>query len=201
MVATARKRRSRLKSPDAELGMGEAVQVVEYDPAWPAAFERERALIADALGDLMLGIEHVGSTAVPGLGAKPVIDIMIAVRDLADGERCVARLEGLGYEYRGDAGIPRRLHFRKFTRGARTHHLDMVEQASDYWERIILFRDYLREHPQEAEEYYRLKVRLTARFGADREGYNMAKTEFIESVVARARGTEPGGTGFSLSSA
>jgi len=167
--------------------MGEAVQVVEYDPAWPVAFERERALIADALGDLMLAIEHVGSTAVPGLGAKPVIDVMVGVRALADCEKCVPLLEELGYEYRGEAGIPGRLHFRKFTRGARTHHLYIVKQGSDYWERTILFRDCLREHPREARQYHELKVRLAAQFGVDREGYNMAKTALIESALVKAR--------------
>lgn len=179
----------------------EPVEVAEYDPAWPVAFERERALIADALGDLALAIEHVGSTAVAGLGAKPIIDIMIAVSNLAEGEHCVGPLERLGYEYRGEAGIPGRLFFRKFTEGLRTHHLYVVEQGSDYWELHLLFRDYLREHPEEARDYYDLKVRLAERFGADRLGYNEAKTEFIESALARARAAASGGTGFSLSSA
>ncbi len=182
--------------------MGEAVTVVRYDPAWPAAFERERVLIVGALGDLLLAVEHVGSTAVPGLGAKPVIDILIAVRSLADGERCVRPLDELGYEYQGDGGIPGCLYFRKkLTNGLRTHHIHMVERDSDFWQRQVLFRDYLREHPQEAQDYYDLKVRLAERFGTDRLGYNEAKTEFIESVLAKARAIEPGGTGFSLPSA
>ena len=100
-----------MSSPDAALGMGEAVEIVAYDPAWPAEFEHERALIARALGGRMLGIEHVGSTAVAGLGAKPIIDITVSVRRLADGENCVRPLEGLGYVYRGDGGIPGRLYF------------------------------------------------------------------------------------------
>ena len=190
-----------MKSRDPNLGMGEAVEIVEHDPAWPAAYERERALIARALGDHMLGIEHVGSTAVPGLGAKPIIDITVGVRDLADGERCVGPLEELGYEYRGEAGIPGRLYFSKPTTRPRTHQIHMVPHGSDFWERHVLFRDYLRERPEEAEEYYRLKLRLAAQFRDDRVGYTEAKTEFIESALTRARGTEPGGTGFSLSSA
>jgi GrpB-like predicted nucleotidyltransferase (UPF0157 family) len=179
-----------LKSPDADVGAAEPVEVVENDPAWPAAFERERGLIADALGDLMLGIEHVGSTAVPGLGAKPVIDIMIGVRALADGEKCVRPLEGLGYEYRGEAGIPGRLYFRRFTEGRRSHQIHMVPHGGDFWERHLLFRDYLRGRPEEAEEYYRLKLRLAAQFRDDRLGYNEAKTEFIESALAGARASK-----------
>lgn len=169
--------------------MGDAVEIAEYDPAWPGAYERERAAILAALGDLVLAIEHVGSTAVPGLGAKPIIDIMVGLRRLADGEKCVGQLEALGFEHRGDGGIPGRLYFRKkLADGLRTHHIHMVEQGSDFWDRHILFRDYLREHPQEAKEYYRLKVRLAAQFGDDRLGYTEAKTEFIESAVAKARG-------------
>ncbi|MEE8347632.1 MAG: GrpB family protein [Dehalococcoidia bacterium] len=174
-------------SPDADVGAAEPVQVVDYDPAWPAAYERERGLIADALGDLMLGIEHVGSTAVSGLGAKPVIDIMIAVSDLADGEKCVRPLEGLGYEYKGEFGIPGRLYFRRFTEGRRSRQIHMVEVGSDFWERHLLFRDYLRAHAQDARRYYELKLRLAAQFRDDRVGYTEAKTEFIRSAEAKAR--------------
>ena len=165
----------------------EPVEIAEYDPAWPALFERERDMIAGALGDLMVAIEHVGSTAVPGLGAKPVIDIMIGVRNLTDGERCVGPLEGLGYEYKGEYGIPGRLYFRRLTKGGRSHQIHMVEHESDFWERLLLFRDYLREHPGEARAYYELKVRLAAQFRTDREGYTEAKTEFIQAAQAKAR--------------
>jgi GrpB-like predicted nucleotidyltransferase (UPF0157 family) len=165
----------------------EPVEIAEYDPAWPAQYERESDLIARALGDLVVAIEHVGSTAVPGLGAKPIIDIMVGVRTLAEGERCIRPLERLGYEYRGEAGIPGRLYFRKLTDGLRTHHIHMVEIGSDFWQRHLLFRDYLREHRQEAQDYYELKVRLAERFGTDRLGYNEAKSAFIESALAEAR--------------
>ncbi len=169
------------------LGNDDAVEMAAYDSAWPAAFQRERALIAVALGDLALAIEHVGSTAVPGLGAKPIIDITVGLRRQTDGEECVRPLEELGYEYRGEAGIPGRLYFRKLTDGLRTHHIHMVELESDFWQRQLLFRDYLREHPQEARAYYELKVRLAAQYGADRDGYTEAKTEFIESALRKAR--------------
>jgi len=167
--------------------MGEAVTVVRYDPAWPDLYERERALIAHALGDLAVAIEHVGSTAVPDLGAKPIIDMMIGLRDLADHERCLPPLRGAGYEYKGELDIPGRHYFRKPVRGPRTHQIHMVELGCDFWQRHILFRDYLRDHPQEAQGYYDLKLRLAERFGTDRLGYNEAKTAFIESVLVRAR--------------
>jgi GrpB-like predicted nucleotidyltransferase (UPF0157 family) len=166
--------------------MGAAVEIAEYDPAWPEAYERERAAIADALGGHVLAIEHVGSTSVPGLGAKPIIDIIIGLRDLADHARCVAPLESLSYEHKGEYGIPGRHYFRKPVQGLRTHQVHMVEQGSAFWVRHLLFRDYLRANPDEAAAYGRLKRELAARFGADVEGYTEAKTEFIRSAEARA---------------
>jgi GrpB-like predicted nucleotidyltransferase (UPF0157 family) len=165
----------------------EPIVVVDYDPAWPAMFGRERGRIAAALGDLVAAIEHVGSTAVPRLGAKPVIDIMVGLRRLADGERCVRPLQRLGYEYKGEFGIRDRLYFRRFGEGGRSHQIHMVVHGSDFWQRHLLFRDHLRDHPQEAGDYYELKVRLAAEFQMDREGYTGAKTEFIESALAKAR--------------
>ena len=165
----------------------EPVELAEYDPAWPALYGQERDLIEGTLDDLVVAIEHVGSTAVPGLGAKPVIDIMVGVRSLADGEKCVRPLEELGYEYKGEFGIPDRLYFRKISGGRRSHQIHMVEIGSDFWKRHLLFRDYLREHPEEARGYHELKVRLAAEFGTDREGYTEAKTEFIRSAEAKAR--------------
>jgi len=167
--------------------MGGAIEIAEYDPAWPGAFERERAAILGALGDLAFAIEHVGSTSVPGLGAKPIIDIMIGLRELAGHARCVAPLQALGYEHKGEFGIRGRHYFRKPVSGPRTHQIHMVEHRSSFWVRHLLFRDYLRAHPEEVHAYYELKVGLAARFGADVEGYTEAKTEFIRSAEAKAR--------------
>jgi len=167
--------------------MGGAIEIAVYDPAWPGAFERERAAILAALGDLVFAIEHVGSTSVPGLGAKPIIDIMAGLRELADHARCVAPLRSLGYEHKGEFGIPGRHYFRKPVRGARTHQIHMVEHSSSFWVRHLLFRDYLRANAEEARAYCELKLRLAARFGADVEGYTEAKTEFIRSAEAKAR--------------
>ena len=164
------------------------VIVVEYDPTWPARYERERAGIVEALGDVMegvAGIEHVGSTAVPGLAAKPIIDIMVGLRELPVGERCVQPLEGLGYEYRGDAGIPGRYYFRKGN--PRSHHLHMVEHGSEFWQRHILFRDLLRERPAVAREYAALKKELAVQYRTDRLAYTEAKTPFIDAALSRER--------------
>jgi GrpB-like predicted nucleotidyltransferase (UPF0157 family) len=169
--------------------MGAAVEIAEYDPVWPEAYERERAAIADALGGNLLAIEHVGSTAVPGLGAKPIVDVMVGLRELSDHARCVDPLTSLGYEHKGEYGIPGRHYFRKPVQGPRTHQVHMVEQGSAFWVRHLLFRDYLRANPDEAAAYDRLKRGLAERFGTDLEGYTEAKTEFIRSAEAKARAT------------
>ena len=164
------------------------VVVVDYDSSWPARYERERASIVAALGDVMegvAGIEHVGSTAVPGLAAKPIIDIMIGVRELPVGERCVEPLESLGYEYRGDAGIPGRYYFRKGN--PRSHHLHMVQHGTEFWQRHLLFRDLLRERPAVAQEYAALKKELAVQYRTDRLAYTEAKTPFIDAALARER--------------
>ena len=165
------------------------VVIVDYDPRWPALYEEERDRILAVVGSLIIGIEHIGSTAVPGLGGKPIIDIMPAVGCLTDAERCIEPLEGIGYEYVPEYNelMPERRYFHKGPPQAHTFHLHVVERASEFWERHLLFRDWLRTHPEDAQEYYRLKKELAARFGRDREGFTDAKTSFIESIVARAR--------------
>lgn len=164
--------------------MSEPVRVVEYDPRWPSLYEEERAQIVAVLKGLILDIEHVGSTAVPGLGGKPIIDIMVAVPALATVEKCIEPLAALGYDFRGEAGVPERLFFGK---GApRTHHVHMVERESDFWNDLILFRDFLRAHPDEARRYDELKKQLAARPGADRQAYWEGKAPLIESILTRA---------------
>jgi GrpB-like predicted nucleotidyltransferase (UPF0157 family) len=166
------------------------ITVVEYKPAWPAAFEAERDAIEralGALGDGVAGIEHVGSTSIPGCAAKPVIDILIGVRPLAHGELCVEPITGLGYEYMGEYGIPGRFYFRK---GApRSHHIHMVEHESAFWRDHLAFRDLLRARPDLVEQYSALKRELAAQYGPDREAYTEAKTPFVRRAL-RDRRTE-----------
>lgn len=166
----------RLRSP---------VLIADYDLRWPEEFAREKERIVRSLGDATGGaIEHVGSTSVPGCAAKPIIDIMIGVRELAVGERCIEPLVGLGYEYMGEYGIPGRFYFRKGE--PRSHHIHLVEHGCDFWVRHIAFRDLLRARPDLAEQYSALKRELAGQYGADRVGYTEAKTPFIDAVLAQA---------------
>ena len=164
------------------------VTVVPYDPEWPRRFERERALIARALHGSDASIEHIGSTAVPELGAKPIIDILVGVSALSVVESRIPDLEAEGYEYvpKYEAQIPDRRYFRKPIVRPRTHHLHCVVRDGAIWRRHLLFRDYLRAHPEAAAEYLELKQRLASRHRADRTAYTEAKSSFIESLLEKA---------------
>jgi GrpB-like predicted nucleotidyltransferase (UPF0157 family) len=166
------------------------VVIVEYDPNWVFLFEREAAHIRAVLNSGLIDrIEHFGSTAVPGLAAKPIIDLLVGVRSLAEAKQvAVSRLEHLGYAYWFDNPDPQRMFFVKGLppNSPRTHHIHMVEPDSLLWERL-LFRDYLRKHSDEAAHYGQLKYNFARRFSSDREAYTMKKAEYIESVMQKAR--------------
>ena len=137
--------------------------------------------------DEAVGVEHIGSTAVPGLAAKPVIDLMAGVRELPLRRREISALARYGYEFRGEAGVPDRAFFRKFTSGVRTHHLHVTVFGSEFWREHLLFRDYLRTHPGEARRYETLKRELAKTHLADRELYTAGKSGLILGLLARAR--------------
>lgn len=163
----------------------EPIRLVPYDPTWPARFEAERAAIAETIGKWIVGgIHHVGSTAVPGLEAKPIIDILVGVEDLESSRACFDPLAGLGYLY-----APYRseeMHwFCKPDPSHRTHHLHLVPVGSKRYVEELAFRDRLRADQELAGEYIDLKRRLAVRFENDRDGYTDAKTEFISHVVSK----------------
>ena len=120
---------------------GEPVEVVDYDPRWPRRYDAERGRIVAAAGPWIVAIEHVGSTAVSGLAAKPVVDIMGGLARLLDGDRCVAPLEALGWEYRGEAGVPGRYYFRLWDGEKGACQLHVVERDGDFWRDHLAFRD------------------------------------------------------------
>ncbi|MCH8987871.1 MAG: GrpB family protein [Chloroflexi bacterium] len=170
--------------------MPEPIIIVDYNPEWPREYEKTAARIFGTIGDKVVAVEHIGSTAVPGLGAKPIIDIIVAVGVISDAHKCITPLRSIGYEYTPYPDFPERLFFRDGPMGEGPHHLHVTEFTSSFWEEKLLFRDFLRARAEVAQEYFNLKIQLAARYGADREEYEPyteAKTSFIESVVARAR--------------
>jgi GrpB-like predicted nucleotidyltransferase (UPF0157 family) len=174
----------------------EEVAVVAYDPRWPELFRRERVhLLACLPRDLVRRVEHFGSTAVPGLAAKPIVDMLVEVTDLeAVKDRVAPLLEAQGYDYfwrptHGDDGPPFYAWFikRDPATGVRTHHIHMVEaHFCEHWDRL-LFRDHLIAHPEVAREYERLKQQLAAESPRDRVAYTRAKGEFVRRVTEEAK--------------
>jgi GrpB-like predicted nucleotidyltransferase (UPF0157 family) len=160
------------------------VELVPYDKRWPELFEAERAELMTLRAHGIKDIQHVGSTAIPGLAAKPIVDVMVGVEPLLVGQGLLDALKRLGYEYFGEYGIPGRHFFRKGD--PRTHHLHWVGWGGDFWVRQVDFRDYLRAFPEEAERYERLKRDLAARFSSDRDSYTKAKTHFVEDILLKA---------------
>ena len=170
------------------LGLGPTARVVDYNPEWPRLYAAEEARILVAIGPWVSRIEHVGSTAIPGLAAKPILDILVGLRKLDDAPRCIPRMEGLGYEYvpEYEKELPMRRYFRKGPRENRTHHVYMVEDGRDFWVAHLRFRDFLRDHPDDARRYELLKRELVARFENDREAYTASKAEFIKTMLSKA---------------
>ena len=172
----------------------EEVDVVSYNPKWPQLFEQEKTHLLSCLPrELIKRIEHFGSTAVPGLMAKPIVDIIVEVSDLEETKRrIVPILEAQGYDYFwrptwGDDTPPFYAWFiKRDSIGNRTHHIHMVEGHFEHWDRL-LFRDYLISHPQVAREYADLKLRLAKDHSHDRKVYTKAKTDFVIRVTELAK--------------
>ncbi len=160
---------------------GDLVEVVPYDLKWPLMFQEEKKALERTFPGIP--IEHIGSTAVPGLMAKPVIDIMLLVPEVPDRCEYESKLHSLGYEFvlKDDSG---RLFFRKGH--PRTHHLHIVQMGGTEALKHLTFRDYLISHPETASEYVRLKLELAHRFRHDRSRYVEGKSEFIEKVTEKA---------------
>jgi len=161
------------------------VEIVPYQTDWPRLYEQEKQRIIAAIGAHVLLVQHVGSTAIPGMPSKPIIDIGIAVHKFEEAQVCISPMQALGYEYKGEFGIPRRHYFIKGE--PRTHHVHMVEKDSDDWQNMILFRDHLRAHPDAARDYADLKRRLASEYCTDRGRYTNEKSPFIQKVLKHAK--------------
>ena len=169
------------------------VQIVSYRPAWKRLYEIEAKRLHEVVGCHALKIEHVGSTAIEGMDAKPIIDILIAVEDLDDACEIVPFVETFGYAYKMNDDVPGRVFFVKGPPRKRTHHLSLTALNSAYWKDNLAFRDYVRAHPDAAQAYVRLKRRLAEQFSNDRGSYTAGKKSFVANVVELAReGIEPG---------
>ena len=164
---------------------GDPIRIVPYEPAWPAMFARQAAELRNALGAVALRIDHIGSTAIPQLAAKPVIDVQISVADFEPLDAYCGPLERLGYVFRADNPDRTKRYFREPPGQRRTHiH---VRRAGSFGEQVaLLFRDFMRVHADVAAEYGDLKIKLAERYSGDRTAYTDAKRPFIWGVIAQA---------------
>jgi GrpB-like predicted nucleotidyltransferase (UPF0157 family) len=167
----------------------DAIVLVASDPAWPATFARARDEILTILPAPLL-IDHIGSTAVPGLMAKPVIDIIVLLADMEPAHEALPQLERIGYEFRPDVSSPARLFLRRVgPDGVRTHHLHIHTDHGDV-ERHLLFRDRLRADEATRRDYEAIKRDLAIRHADDREAYAKGKDDFVDAVVRAAGGPD-----------
>jgi GrpB-like predicted nucleotidyltransferase (UPF0157 family) len=178
------------EEPALGLGSGE-VTLVAYDPRWRRLFNDAAGELSLALGSEIVAVHHVGSTAVVGLCAKPVLDVLVSIRDFARALDLVPSIEAIGYEFRPNEEIPDRHYFRRFQGSKQTHHLSLAEPSSWHHRATLAFRDALRADPREAEAYAALKLRLAAQHPGDRPAYIEGKSAFVERVLAEVGLTGP----------
>ncbi len=161
------------------------VKLTRYSGLWKRRYAQEQQRLETALGHHRYTLEHIGSTAVPGLDAKPIIDMALQIPSLKRLALWIGKLEKAGYTYMGEYGLPGR-HF--FTRGTPvTHHLHLVARDCKHWERWLVFRDYLCARPAEAARYNEFKRTLAKKYARNRDAYTKAKTPFINRLLVAAR--------------
>lgn len=166
------------------LGLAQTqVRLCAPTPQWAALYREEEARLKAALGERLVAVEHYGSTSIPGIQAKPILDILVGISCLADGPRLAEPLAALGYDYDGADIVPGHHLFGKGA--ARTHLLHVVEYGSPIWTEALCFRDALRDDPKLAREYEALKITLSEKYAERRADYTAAKAAFIQSVLDR----------------
>lgn len=165
----------------------EAVQLMEYDSTWPARFDAERERLLERFPAALIDVQHIGSTAIPGMPAKPIIDVMAGVASMAMTDALFEPILDHGYvtSVEFNAGLTDRRWFMRHANGRRTHHLHVVVHNGELWRQRLAFRDALCADPTQAKRYAAFKRKLASRHHADREAYTQAKGEFVRSVIAQ----------------
>lgn len=173
--------------------MARTIEVVDHAPEWSAFFEKEAAHLAVIFGTQLVAMHHIGSTAIPGIKAKPIIDILVVIKHIQTIEMFNAPMQHLGYRPRGECldnaipGTPGRFYFSKDTDGVRTHQAHVCQEGHAEIEDKLAFRDYLRAHREQAQSYSRLKERLAAEHRHDIVGYIQGKDAFVQGIITQAQ--------------
>lgn len=160
------------------------VNLAEYTPEWVNLFQKEKKLISNKLQDKIVTVEHIGSTSVPGLGAKPIVDILLGVRKISDADGFIPKMIELGYEYRNN--FENVMPYRRYFTKPGFYHIHTVEVTSEFWRRHLLFRDYMRAHDEIRDAYFKTKSKLAEQEWDDTNDYAYAKTEFIKKAEGYA---------------
>lgn len=161
------------------------VALQPYTPGWADAFEHESQLIFNLLENRILAVEHIGSTAVPGMTSKPILDVMLGIQNMGLAEACIDSLVSVGYLRRLNGDLLDRIFLVKGPETLRTHYLSITSVNSQFWIEHILFRDALRSDPTLAAEYLKLKRELAKQFTVDRARYTSAKEQFVRDTIAK----------------
>lgn len=164
------------------------VRLVPYDFHWKKEFKEERKILKKVLGDKAVDIQHVGSTSIPGMRAKPIIDISVGVKSMRGSENLIPLFEAVGYEYRPNfGGADIQLLFVRGEEKNRTHYIHVMKYKGSIWNNDLLFRDFLKTHKDWAEKYSLLKENLANKFANDRGKYTASKAEFIHKIIELAK--------------
>ncbi|WP_078552101.1 GrpB family protein [Bacillus alkalicellulosilyticus] len=167
--------------------MEKHVVIEDYTPDWVRRFQEEKNILKGIMSEKAIAIEHIGSTSVEGLGAKPILDIMVGVNHLIEVDEFIEPLEKIGYEFVFHKEFSNRRFFRKGKWRAGTHHLHFYKYESDEWSNNILFRDFLRANSEELIRYHQLKKELAEKYHNDRVAYTKAKEPFIQYIIQKAK--------------
>ncbi len=163
------------------------VKLVPHDPSWSKSFQDEKDGLVHAFPELILEISHGGSTAIPTISAKPIIDMFVRIESLSDAEKIRGSMSKLGYSYRGEDGVPGRILYAKGPEDNRTHYAHFVEGDNDEWKNHLLIKNYFLKHPQAAAEYEALKLALAKQFLDDRKAYSHGKDAYIKGILKKAQ--------------
>lgn len=165
------------------------VKLLPHNPKWEELFEKEKNILSKALDGLIIDIQHIGSTSIPGIPAKPIIDISIGIKSMKNSKDFIKIFEDLGYEYRPDFGGPNtQLLFVKGPEEKRTHYIHLMRYSGSIWKNDLAFRHYLRKNKKRAKEYAYLKKELASKFADDRTHYTASKAKFIHETIRIAGG-------------
>jgi GrpB-like predicted nucleotidyltransferase (UPF0157 family) len=161
------------------------VRISSYNSEWKKIYKKEKELLFSVLGDQVLDIQHIGSTSVPGVKSKPIIDIVVVVKKIKDAENLIESVEKLGYEYKHEAGVRGRRFFVKGSEKNRTHYIHMVKLDGKQWKNLTNFREYLLEDKKNIKEYNELKESLAKEYKDDRDTYTKKKSIFISKAIKK----------------